>query len=819
MSQPEPASSAGFSPTPTWQAVHPVSSSPGFGLWPLDLSFVTGEQSIVVILVKFPGLENRSTTAQMREIVFTEMNNYLSEASYGSVHLKGNITPIWLPLNGTREYYGSGNFTEEKHWELVEDSFAAVGAPSLMGYSRAIIVHTAGDEASTKRPDDIWSFSYIGPVRVDIGRETIMISVSCVAEGDPLGVWMHELFHQFGLPELYDTTGAVRFVGPWSLMGEGVWNDEGNSPAEPMAWSRIKLGWLLQSNVHVVEPGEVLTSWVQAIEMQSSQTQALRIVVSNEEYYLVEARIRVSYDLALPESGVIISHVDERKESGRGIVIVQDADPSTPTLHDAAHKPGQSFVDLRNGVKITVVSESKTGYQVRVEHRIADLVVADITLNPPEPTVGSRVIFSMEIANQGTANADGFIISASVDDDLLLWEIDSLAPGSSKLVMIGWNATQGSHVVKTEVDPTNTVEESNEENNLLIKHFIAGYLLSVQAPFGNISVTLDHEQHYTDSDGTARIVTEPGPRSLTIQLIVPGEEGIRSVFDHWSDSQTDNTRVLSIDSNVTLEAAYKQQYRLRAESIFGNVAGTGWIDAGEVANLSVLSPLDLGNGTRRVFKGWTGDVDSESQTIQVLMDSPKLVEANWKTQQEVQLRFTDQSGNKIAIPPDKVVLSREGGGDSILSHQTMAFLEPGIWSVQQVIWESADVTPEAAPSLELSSPTEWSIPCRIFTLEVEASDVLGQPLADAPVLITLVNGSKVEGRTDQAGRFRVSMIPQGEFSGSISYWGQIHRIRGVLDSDTAVSSAFILSPTTILIIVVAAIACGLALLLKRRRQA
>jgi len=817
MSCVEPATLSGFYPAPSLQAAHPRLNGPGFGRWPFCLRSVTGEQSIIVILVKFPGLENHSTTAQIRENVFTKMNNYLTEVSYGFVHLTGNITAGWLRLNRTNEYYGSGNFTEEKHSELIEDSFAAVHSLDLSRYSRAIIVHAGDDEASTKRPNDIWSFSYIDSLDFETAHGRVTISVSCVAESDPLGVWLHELGHQFGLPELYDTTGAVEFVGPWCLMAEGVWNDRGNSPAELMAWCRIKLGWLPEPNICVVNPGDMITAWVQWIETRSSQTQTLKVVFSSQEYYLIESRARVSYDSALPESGVIISYVNETKESGRGIVVVQDADPSTPSLRDVAYKPGQSFVDRKNGVEITVVSLSETGFQVKVQYRVADLVVTGIAISSLEPRVGSTITFSIEIVNQGTADTHGFIVSVSVDDDLLLWEIGSLGPGASKVVTVSWKATQGSHLVKTQVDPTNTVEETNEENNVLIKHFKAGYLLTIQTPFSNISVTLDGEQHYTDGNGTARIVVEPGTRNLSIQFIVPGEEGSRSVFDHWSDSQAMSTRVLPIDADMTLEAAFKQQYELRAESLFGNVVGAGWSDVGQLANLSVLSPLDLGNGTRRAFSGWTGEVVSELQTIQVLMNSSKKVKANWKTQHQVQLRLTDHGGNDIATAPDKVVLHLTGGGEQIISHQKTVFLEQGSWSVQQVIWESTDVTPKAALGFELDSPTEWVIPCRLFSLEVEAMDVLGRPVPGALILISLVNGSRVGGETDQAGRFGVAVVPQGKFNGSVSFWGQIQRITGAKDKDTIIRSTFILSPTTFLITVAAATACVLALPLKQRR--
>jgi hypothetical protein len=79
-------------------------------------------KSLIVILINFIDKINSKSIDYIKDIVFNKVNEYYLEVSYGSFSLYGNITSKWYMLNNSIKYYGSGNFSEEKHNELIEDA-------------------------------------------------------------------------------------------------------------------------------------------------------------------------------------------------------------------------------------------------------------------------------------------------------------------------------------------------------------------------------------------------------------------------------------------------------------------------------------------------------------------------------------------------------------------------------------------------------------------------------------------------------------------------------------------------------------------------
>lgn len=71
------------------------------------------------------------------------------------------------------------------------------------------------------------------------------------------------------------------------------------------------------------------------------------------------------------------------------------------------------------------------------------------------------------------------------------------------------------------------------------------------------------------------------------------------------------------------------QYYLNVTSPFGDPQGGGWYDANSTATFSVTSPV--GTLIQQVFMGWSGDSTTASTTGTVVMNGPKAVNANWRT--------------------------------------------------------------------------------------------------------------------------------------------------------------------------------------------
>ena len=112
----------------------------------------------------------------------------------------------------------------------------------------------------------------------------------------------------FGLPDLYDVDYSSSGLGNWSLMAGGSWNGNlGNSPAMPDAFCRIQMGFasptILNSNI----TGQSIPD----VEDNPSIFRLWKDGTIGSEYFLVENRQLTSFDQSLPNSGLLIYHVDE----------------------------------------------------------------------------------------------------------------------------------------------------------------------------------------------------------------------------------------------------------------------------------------------------------------------------------------------------------------------------------------------------------------------------------------------------------------------------------------------------------------------------
>jgi len=127
----------------------------------------------------------------------------------------------------------------------------------------------------------------------------------------------------------------------------------------------------------------------------------------------------------------------------------------------------------------------------------------------------------------------------------------------------------------------------------------------------------------------------------TYRVKVPGSveaDGVRYVFSGWSDGAKEPEREIEVTADTEVEAIYsKAEYYLEVESSYGKPAGSGWYGAGKVATVSVEPTIiDQGNGTRRVFKGWSNG--QKEATITVTVDKPLKLEALWETQYKIAVK-------------------------------------------------------------------------------------------------------------------------------------------------------------------------------------
>ncbi len=200
------------------------------------------------------------------------------------------------------------------------------------------------------------------------------------------------------------------------------------------------------------------------------------------------------------------------------------------------------------------------------------------------------------------------------------------------------------------------------------------------------SITVDGSTYFTPKSFVWPYYTQ---HAISVSRAVSSGLGTRYRFASWSDGNnlTSRTLVASEFALTDYTANFGTQYYLTIRSAYGDPQGGGWHDVGAVASFSVTSPFDHGNGTRRLFTGWSGDVNTTSLSATLIMNAPKLVSAQWKTQYYLTINVN---------PSGILALSGEGWydrGTEVLTESAQTTVSGGVgiryffevWKVDNVI--------------------------------------------------------------------------------------------------------------------------------------
>jgi M6 family metalloprotease-like protein len=288
----------------------------------------------LAILVQFTDLPSQVGASFFDTLLFgpasQTVRGYYREVSYNQLDIVTVNLPSslgWRTAPQSYDYYVNGQNCLGNYpyncQRLTEDLVAMVDP--VVDFSQydnnhdgwvdtVFVIHSGtGAEASSGSPYLIWSHSwwtYTEPLvdGVRVGSYTTEPEYWFFPGDMTHGVYVHELGHAFGLPDLYDVDNSSKGVGDWSLMSGGSWNGFlGNSPAHLDAWSRI----YLEFNTAIDLTN--LSGAISVPNVEQNQTGSIFRLESFRagEYWLLENRQPVGSDSALPGSGLLIWHVDE----------------------------------------------------------------------------------------------------------------------------------------------------------------------------------------------------------------------------------------------------------------------------------------------------------------------------------------------------------------------------------------------------------------------------------------------------------------------------------------------------------------------------
>lgn len=326
----------------------------------LPLSF--GPQPTITMLVNFS--DNRSqpwTLDYIKNMVFTQINNFYLEASYGQTSIVGDAYG-WFALNlpSTTPCADLPNQMEQ-----LADQAAKNAGIDLTKYKRKLYVFPKTSSCS---------WSGLGTVGGTNTRAFVNGSMSSIL------VAAHELGHNIGLRHaqaLRCASSPIEGSCTESEYGDGSDTMGNSNPGHFNAFQKDRLGWLnYQSSPPITTVTQSGSYFIDAYETKNSRPKALKVLkrAGDSTYYYLEFRQGIGFDKVLETC----SNCDFTK----GIVFHQ-GNPTTSTpsqLLDMSPGGGNQLVALlpcqswkdpgapQGGVTFTVQSVSPQGARVLVTY-------------------------------------------------------------------------------------------------------------------------------------------------------------------------------------------------------------------------------------------------------------------------------------------------------------------------------------------------------------------------------------------------------------------------------------------------------------------
>lgn len=288
-------------------------------------------------LQKWNKIFNKENYAEERFV--GSIHDYFMSQSYGLFNLAFDLLFVELP-NGRQKYRSTESHDEYSQYMV--DDIVDVLQKQVIDWSiydwdgdsfidQLLIIYAgqgmnAGGGSNTIWPHQWWLSQHLN---METEEPTDYRSFRTVMQGDkeyyvdcycclqeyiadktprtPFGTICHEYSHCFGFPDFY--YGSTKVVGNWDLMDNGNYNGDGYRPCSYSAHERMLMGWLT--------PVE-LSGTADITDMPALDDEPVAYLIRNNdaenEYYFVENRQQRGWDEDLPDSGIIVFHIDYDKD-------------------------------------------------------------------------------------------------------------------------------------------------------------------------------------------------------------------------------------------------------------------------------------------------------------------------------------------------------------------------------------------------------------------------------------------------------------------------------------------------------------------------
>ena len=366
-----------------------------------------GVEYVLALKIDFSDQPGKRSSAEFNEYLFADtgvsLKTYFRENSYHQMDVQpgpaGGVLPSgneWIRAKHPMKYYGEGLRNVPRYRELIAEACNAINASvDFSKYDRnkdgivdhLFLIHAGNDEATSQQTDDIWS---ILTPDVNVTVDGVRVDTAVVVGEEPdfakphLGIYFHEFFHDFGAPDVYGLNFTDARDHKYGLMGQfgpfqgPVEGEVGNglAPSHIMGYLKWdfdarpengRLGWIEPVNItkggqYTIPSFELIPKTEKLFKIDIPFARSDFITVRNEnqfpigetnrEFFLIENRYKDSgatYDTYLPESGILIWHIDETQvrpigsyDAGFQIWLEDPNDPN----HLGIHPDDPNHIDI-----------------------------------------------------------------------------------------------------------------------------------------------------------------------------------------------------------------------------------------------------------------------------------------------------------------------------------------------------------------------------------------------------------------------------------------------------------------------------------------
>lgn len=260
------------------------------------------------------------------------MYNYLKQQSNGAyappVDVFGPVT-----LSSTYATYGANdsNGDDSNPAQMIADACSALD--SQIDFSQydsnsdgvvdnVYVLYAGKGEADGGAENTIWPHQWTlqaASITLRLDGKYIR-SYACSAELNgsgkcAMGTPLHEFGHVIGLPDYYDTEykstnyTESRTPGEWSIMDQGSYNNDGNTPPNYSIFDKYYLGWLTPKFLakDATDNVTLTTAYGDGYQITGGTS---RVAYSNTNtVYYIENRQKSGWDAYLPGHGMVVWQV------------------------------------------------------------------------------------------------------------------------------------------------------------------------------------------------------------------------------------------------------------------------------------------------------------------------------------------------------------------------------------------------------------------------------------------------------------------------------------------------------------------------------